>query len=71
MIGNKALARELGEKVHLYNTQMKAAQLKTDDTIYRKRSVFCVPVTMCVRMKLHVHSFNASLKLNQLERDIG
>lgn len=37
LIGNKALARELSEKGHLYNMQMKAAQLKAGDTIYRKR----------------------------------
>lgn len=37
LIGNKTLARELSEKGHLYNMQMKAAQLKAGETIYRKR----------------------------------
>ncbi|KAG0469899.1 hypothetical protein HPP92_015984 [Vanilla planifolia] len=38
MIGNKALAKELGDKGKLYNLQMKEAHAKAREAIYRQRN---------------------------------
>ena len=44
LIGNKALAKELSAKGHVYNVQMKAAHSKAQESIYRQRFVTFVSI---------------------------
>lgn len=75
LTGNKALARELGDKWHLYNMQMKSKQLKAADTICRDRDPMSYELQGSSREwqdgVINLDGFHVSEALHVLKRELN